>query len=66
VIWVGIDALLPTQNTIAYPEMANLKVGGQVKKNRRYRAETFLARPHQNSGQRPWDKLTISIVVLVA
>jgi len=44
VIWVGNDALLPTQNIISRVGKFKNR-GDKRKKNRRFRAESFLAHP---------------------
>jgi len=52
VIWLGNYALLPTQNTISRVGKFESRVG-KVNKNRRCRAEPFLAHPFQKSCRRP-------------
>jgi len=52
VIWVGNDAVLPTQNTISRVGKFERR-GGKLKTNWRYSAESFLAHPLQKSCRRP-------------
>jgi len=52
VIWVGNDALLPTQNTISSVGILENR-GGKREKNWRYRVESFLAHPLQKSCRHP-------------